>query len=74
MTLLRKKTDHELIHHFRDGDLHALEALIVRRDRERKDAAGAASPDADETLSTCLDEVAAERSQSPVTAEDAMIG
>src|SRR5712675_2228735 len=30
MTLLRKKTDHELIHQFRDGDLHALEALIVR--------------------------------------------
>jgi RNA polymerase sigma factor (sigma-70 family) len=31
MTLLRtKKTDHELIHSFRDGDLHALEALIVR--------------------------------------------
>src|SRR5882762_621334 len=30
MTLLRKKTDHELIHQFRDGDLHALEALILR--------------------------------------------
>src|ERR1700709_2526746 len=30
MTLLRKKTDHELIHQFRDGDLHALEALIIR--------------------------------------------
>ena len=30
MTLLRKKTDHELIHQFRDGDLYALEALIVR--------------------------------------------
>ena len=30
MTLLRKKTDHELIHSFRDGDLHALEALIIR--------------------------------------------
>src|ERR1700709_1628872 len=30
MTLLRKKTDHELIHQFRDGDLYALEALIIR--------------------------------------------
>jgi RNA polymerase sigma factor (sigma-70 family) len=31
MKLLRtKKTDHELIHQFRDGDLHALEALIIR--------------------------------------------
>ena len=30
MTLLRKKTDHELIHQFRDGDLHALKALIIR--------------------------------------------
>src|SRR6266850_3688969 len=30
MTLLRKKTDHELIHQFRDGDLYALEALILR--------------------------------------------
>src|ERR1700704_2687618 len=30
MTLLRKKTDHELIHQFRDGDLHALEALVIR--------------------------------------------
>ena len=27
MKSLRKKTDHELIHQFRDGDLHALEAL-----------------------------------------------
>src|SRR6267378_8701750 len=30
MNSLRTKTDHELIHSFRDGDLHALEALIVR--------------------------------------------
>ena len=30
MKLLRKKTDHELIHSFRDGDLHALEALVLR--------------------------------------------
>src|SRR3984885_5908206 len=30
MTLLRKKTDHELIHQFKDGDLYALEALIIR--------------------------------------------
>src|SRR6202020_184265 len=30
MTLLRKKTDHELIHQFKDGELHALEALILR--------------------------------------------
>src|SRR5277367_925013 len=31
MKSLRAKTDHELIHHFRDGDLHALEALIIRQ-------------------------------------------
>jgi len=30
MKSLRLKTDHELIHQFRDGDLHALEALILR--------------------------------------------
>ncbi|HTQ28347.1 MAG TPA: sigma-70 family RNA polymerase sigma factor [Puia sp.] len=30
MKSLRTKTDHELIHLFRDGDLHALEALILR--------------------------------------------
>jgi len=30
MKSLRQKTDHELIHLFRDGDLHALEALILR--------------------------------------------
>jgi RNA polymerase sigma factor (sigma-70 family) len=30
MKSLRTKTDHELIHQFRDGDLHALEALIIR--------------------------------------------
>ena len=30
MKSLRAKTDHELIHQFRDGDLHALEALILR--------------------------------------------
>jgi RNA polymerase sigma factor (sigma-70 family) len=30
MKSLRSKTDHELIHQFRDGDLHALEALIIR--------------------------------------------
>src|ERR1700675_4196359 len=30
MNSLRTKTDHELIHQFRDGDLHALEALIIR--------------------------------------------
>lgn len=30
MKALRTKTDHELIHQFRDGDLHALEALILR--------------------------------------------
>src|ERR1700710_2598234 len=30
MTLPPKKTDHELIHQFRDGDLYALEALIIR--------------------------------------------
>ena len=30
MKSLRLLTDHELIHHFRDGDLHALEALILR--------------------------------------------
>jgi RNA polymerase sigma factor (sigma-70 family) len=30
MKSLRQKTDHELIHQFRDGDLHALEALILR--------------------------------------------
>ena len=30
MKSLRQKTDHELIHQFRDGDLYALEALIVR--------------------------------------------
>lgn len=30
MKSLRLNTDHELIHQFRDGDLHALEALILR--------------------------------------------
>src|SRR5678810_1049957 len=30
MNSLRKKTDHELIQHFQDGDLHALETLILR--------------------------------------------
>ena len=30
MKSLRQKTDHELIHQFRDGDLHALEVLILR--------------------------------------------
>jgi RNA polymerase sigma factor (sigma-70 family) len=30
MKSLRLKTDHELIHQFRDGDLNALEALILR--------------------------------------------
>src|ERR1700740_3531518 len=30
MKSLRAKTDHELIHLFRDGNLHALEALILR--------------------------------------------
>src|SRR6476660_2202746 len=30
MNSLRTKTDHELIHSFRDGDLLALEALVVR--------------------------------------------
>ena len=30
MTSLRQKTDHELIHQFRDGDLKALEALVIR--------------------------------------------
>ena len=30
MNSLRAKTDHELIHQFRDGDLRALEALIIR--------------------------------------------
>src|ERR1041385_1009006 len=30
MTLLRKKTDHELIHQFKDGDLYALETLVIR--------------------------------------------
>jgi RNA polymerase sigma factor (sigma-70 family) len=30
MKSLRLQTDHELIHQFRDGDLHALEALILR--------------------------------------------
>jgi RNA polymerase sigma factor (sigma-70 family) len=30
MKSLRTKTDHELIHLFRDGDLHALEALVIR--------------------------------------------
>jgi len=30
MKSLRTKTDHELIHLFRDGNLHALEALILR--------------------------------------------
>jgi RNA polymerase sigma factor (sigma-70 family) len=30
MNSLRSKTDHELIHLFRDGDLHALEALVLR--------------------------------------------
>jgi hypothetical protein len=27
---LRSKTDHELIHNFQDGDLHALETLVLR--------------------------------------------
>ncbi|MBS1947088.1 MAG: sigma-70 family RNA polymerase sigma factor [Bacteroidetes bacterium] len=30
MKSLRQKTDHELIHLFRDGDLTALEALVIR--------------------------------------------
>ncbi|HVM88576.1 MAG TPA: sigma-70 family RNA polymerase sigma factor [Puia sp.] len=30
MKSLRQKTDHELINLFRDGDLHALEALVIR--------------------------------------------
>jgi RNA polymerase sigma-70 factor (ECF subfamily) len=30
MNSLRTKTDHELIHSFRDGDLKALEALVIR--------------------------------------------
>ncbi len=30
MNSLRTKTDHELIHYFRDGDLQALEALVIR--------------------------------------------
>src|SRR4249919_3702805 len=30
MNSLRTKTDHELIHSFRDGDLQALEALVLR--------------------------------------------
>ena len=30
MNSLRKKTDHEFIHSFRDGDLQALEALVIR--------------------------------------------
>ena len=30
MNSLRTKTDHELIHSFRDGDLLALEALVIR--------------------------------------------
>src|SRR6188474_1293771 len=30
MKSLLKKTDHELIHLFIDGDLHALEALVLR--------------------------------------------
>ena len=30
MNSLRSKTDHELIHSFRDGDLQALEALVIR--------------------------------------------
>jgi len=30
MNSLRTKTDHELIHLFRDGDLQALEALVIR--------------------------------------------
>jgi RNA polymerase sigma-70 factor (ECF subfamily) len=30
MNSLRTKTDHELIHSFRDGDLRALEALVIR--------------------------------------------
>ncbi|HVY73284.1 MAG TPA: sigma-70 family RNA polymerase sigma factor [Puia sp.] len=30
MNSLRTKTDHELIHAFRDGDLQALEALVIR--------------------------------------------
>jgi RNA polymerase sigma factor (sigma-70 family) len=30
MNSLRKKTDHELIHDFQDGDLNALETLVLR--------------------------------------------
>ncbi len=30
MKALLKKTDHELIHLFQDGDLSALEALVLR--------------------------------------------
>jgi len=30
MSSLRKKTDHELIQDFQDGDLYALETLILR--------------------------------------------
>ena len=30
MKSLRQNTDHELIHQFRDGDLNALEALVIR--------------------------------------------
>ena len=30
MKSLRQETDHELIHQFRDGDLQALEALVIR--------------------------------------------
>jgi RNA polymerase sigma factor (sigma-70 family) len=30
MNSLRTKTDHELVHSFRDGDLQALEALVIR--------------------------------------------
>lgn len=30
MNSLRQNTDHELIHQFRDGDLNALEALVIR--------------------------------------------
>ncbi len=30
MNLLRKKTDHELIQDFQDGDLYALETLVLR--------------------------------------------
>ena len=30
MNSLRKKTDHELIQNFQDGDLHSLETLVIR--------------------------------------------